>query len=58
MSKRVYVVICAEREEEILVRATSTSQAIRAVVTPMYKAEVATQDDLIRLAKTHTVKEA
>lgn len=56
--KRIYVVICSEREEEILVKAASASQAIRTVVHPLYKAEVATQDDLIRLAKTHTVKEA
>ncbi len=57
MSKRIYVVVVNGTQEH-LVRASSASQAIRAVADPMFKVGVANQDDLLRLAKTHTVKEA
>lgn len=57
MSKRIYVVVVNGTKEH-LVRAQSASQAIRYVAHPMFKVAVANQDDLIRLAKTHTVEEA
>lgn len=53
--KRIYVVTV--NSQEYLVKAVSASQAIRAIASPMFSAEVATQDQLIRLAKTHTVRE-
>lgn len=56
MLKRIYVVSC--EEEKTLVRAASVSAAIRYVADPMFTAKVASQDDLIELAKTHHVKEA
>lgn len=56
MSNRIYVVIVNGTKEH-LVRATSASQAIRHVAHPLFKVGVASQDDLIRLAKTHTVEE-
>lgn len=62
MNTRIYVVTKnepgVEQKSETLVRASSASQAIRHVADPMFKAGVASQDDLIRLAKTHHVKEA
>lgn len=60
MSKRIYVVTCEDGDivEKTLVRANSASQAIRFVADPMFIAHVASQDDLITLAKTHPVKEA
>lgn len=60
MSKRIYVVVCEDGEiiEKTLVRANSASQAIRFVADPMFVAHVASQDDLVMLAKTHSVKEA
>lgn len=54
--KRIYVVT-VNGEEQYLVKAASVASAIRAIAHPMFKAEVATQDDLIHLAKTHPVKE-
>lgn len=54
--KRIYLVIVGD--EEHLVRAASASAAIRAIAHPMFTATVATQDALIRLAKTHHVREA
>lgn len=56
MHKRIYVVSVEDKEH--LVKAASVSAAIRAVAHPMFKAAVATQDDLVRLAKTHKVEEA
>lgn len=56
MSTRIYIVSYGDREE--LVRAISANQAIRIISDPMFKVQVASQDDLVRLAKTHHVKEA
>jgi len=60
MSKRIYIVTCddGKTKEETMVRASSSSQAIRVVAEPMFKARVAGQDDILALAKTHHVKEA
>lgn len=61
MSNRIYVVKYesgAEPYSEILVKAVTAAAAIRHVASPMFTAKVASQDDLIRLAKTHHVKEA
>ena len=44
MHKRIYVVSVEDKEH--LVKAASVSAAIRAVAHPMFKAAVATQDDL------------
>lgn len=49
MSKRIYVVENAESEEQFLVKAPTQAAAIRAVVSARYKADVATQDQLIAL---------
>lgn len=62
MSSRIYVVTMRDPEEgkiqkESLIRAASSSQAIRCCAEPMFQAKVASQDDLIRLIKTQTVKE-
>lgn len=56
MSSRIYVVTVGE--EKTLVRASSAASAIRFVADPMFTAKVASQDDLVMLAKTHHVKEA
>lgn len=56
MSSRVYVV--NDGKSEFLVRATSASQAVRSIADPIFTVKVASQDDLIRLAKTHPVKES
>lgn len=62
MSKRIYVIEKNEpginQKSEYLVRASSASAGLRAVAAPMFTAKVASQDDLVRLAKTHHVKEA
>lgn len=50
MSTRVYMVHDLDLDQRVLVRASTASQAIRAVVTPRFAAAVATQDQLIRMA--------
>ena len=59
--KRIYVVTIADTDgshaTEFLIRAATAAQAIHVCADPMFKARVATQDDLVKLAKTHTVKE-
>lgn len=54
--KRIYVV--KADGIEYLVKSASASAAIRSIAHPMFVANVATQDDLVRLAPTHKVKEA
>lgn len=56
MAVRIYVVkqtIPDDKFIEILVRAANVAQAINAVSKPQFSAEVASQDDLLRLAPTH-----
>lgn len=57
---RIYVVkqTSGDTTTEHLVRAANSAQAVNAVSKPQFSAEVATQDDILRLAKTHTVIEA
>lgn len=57
--KRIYVVTCSDSiaTEESLVKASSAAQAIRSIAEPMFKVRVATQEDLMQLAKTHILKE-
>lgn len=47
--KRIYIVENAEKEEQFLVRANTQAEAIRIIVSPRYKAEVAPQDRLVEL---------
>lgn len=60
MAARIYVVKqkSGDNTTEHLVRAANVAQAINAVAKPQFSAEVASQDDLVRLAKTHSVVEA
>lgn len=53
--KRIYLVIAGDQEH--LVRATSAAAAIRVIAQPMFMAHVANQENLVRLAKTHPIKE-
>lgn len=50
MSNRIYLVTNEQGEEELLVRASSASQAINTITKGRFKAGVATQDDLVRLS--------
>lgn len=58
--KRIYVVAQqdGDKKTEHLVRAVSPAQAINHVAKPQFSAEVASQDDVLRLARTHEVMEA
>lgn len=56
MAVRIYVVKqqhSGDSTTEHLVRAATVAQAINAVSKPQFSAEVASQDDLLRLAPTH-----
>ena len=57
---RVYVVTTKNGDgtTERLVRAPTAAQAIRHVAKPMFVAEVASQEDCLRLAKTHDIEDA
>lgn len=59
-TKRIYVVkqTVGETVTESLVRAATSAQAIKHVSKPMFSADVASQDDVLRLAKTHDVQDA
>lgn len=64
-TKRIYIVkqsvttdVSSSGVIEHLVRASSAAQAIGHVVKPRFTAEVASQDVVLRLAKTHDVHEA
>ena len=61
MAVRIYVVKqqhSGDATTEHLVRAATVAQAINAVSKPQFSADVATQDDILRLAKTHSVIES
>lgn len=60
MATRIYIVKQQDGDKttERLVRAASPSQAINHVAKPQFSAEVASQDELIRLAKTCEVEDA
>jgi len=49
--KRIYLVENAESEEQFLVKAQTHAQAIRGVVSARYKAEVASQENLVELVQ-------
>lgn len=60
-AKRIYTVTITEGDQVTtrLVKAQNPSQAIRHVSDPMFKAEIAGQDDLVRLVGSGvTVEEA
>lgn len=61
-TNRIYKVTQSHTDKEgvteRLVRAASAAQAIKHVVKPIFTAAVASQDDLIALAKTCAVEEA
>lgn len=59
-TNRIYVVKQQDGDKttERLVRAQSAAQAIKHVAKPQFTAEVGSQDEILRLAKTHTVEEA
>lgn len=58
--KRIYVVkqTVGDTVTESLVRAVTSAQAIKHVSKPMFTAEVADQEAMLRLAKTHEVQDA
>lgn len=60
MAARIYVVKqkSGDTTTEHLVRAANSAQAVNAVSKPQFSAEVASQDEILRLAKTHAVVEA
>lgn len=60
-AKRIYVVTQTAEDgstKVALVRAQTPAQAIGHLAKPQFAAEVASQDDLIRLAKTCDVQDA
>ena len=52
--KRIYVVENTEASEQFLVKANTQAEAIRIIVSPRYKASVASQDQLIALIQKGT----
>lgn len=60
-AKRIYTVTQTSDDGAVkvaLVRATNSAQAIKHVAQPQFKADVASQDDLVKLAKTCEVQDA
>lgn len=50
--KRIYVVEDTKSGDQALVRANTQAEAIRIIVSPRYKAEVADQDRLVQLIQS------
>lgn len=58
MSTRIYIVTDAETTKHRLIRSATPAAAIRYAVRTRYSAEVASQDDLVRLLGKGAVVEA